>query len=594
MNKSVFSYLFLFVLLWLVGCGPAPVTPAATVEIAAASPIPTYTPTLSPSATPTSRPSASTDTAEETLIFRLTPVSSPTPTPRATATIIPTSTATRSNETSTPIPPPVWAEGITPLLTLDHGEAFWSPTSNEVLLAVCPPYRPNETDLPPNGTIYYAAAPEFTPLTPVFTDFYCPGMWSISAGVDITWSLDGQKVVFVGIDAKKYYGWWHLDSGPATIWLREGQRATVNTVVSEIQTIRIPSFGDWVNEETLLLSAYASGGTSSGLFLNIRTGEVSSDFYVHGYSFRPSPHYIGTGEGVDFSMTAMVVSIDLLWTSTEPAVTWDKFLRLSRPQINQLPIPNSTFLDWLPGTDTMLVRTWLITDPALCRQGQPCVEDNQLQWWDVAADQLQPFLPFGLNATLSPNGDTVAVTTTGPIEISSDGQPLQELPAPENTDSSHNYLLLVDRLSGRALLPSLPTAFSAQFSPDGQYLAFYTAQQLLLDGEGRPTGDTVPGSTKQLNILDLTSRQLLTTIPATSANHPQSFIWSPSSQKILMRDTSENLMVYDLQTRKLIPITVNGKNQISRASWSFDGQYLSFELYVDFETEKVVIIRAPE
>ena len=61
-----------------------------------------------------------------------------------------------------------------------------------------------------------------------------------------------------------------------------------------------------------------------------------------------------------------------------------------------------------------------------------------------------------------------------------------------------------------------------------------------------------------------------------------------------MRDVSENLMVYDLQTRKLIPITVNGKNQISRASWSFDGQYLSFELYVDFETGKVVIIRVPE
>lgn len=584
MNKNVFSYLFLFVLLWLVGCGPVPVTPTETVEIAAASPFPTYTPTLSPSATPTmtrTRSAAATPLVlEEDVLAKATAIPSATTTPTHPPTV-------------TPLPTPVWAEGITPLLTLNHGEASWSPTSNEVLLAVCPPYRPSEMELPPNGTIYYAAAPEFTTLTPIFTDFYCPGMWSISAGVDTTWSLDGQKVVFVGIDAKKYYGWWHLDSGPATIWLWEGQQTTVNTVVSEIQTIRIPSFGDWVNEETLLLSAYASGGTSSGLFLNIRTGEVSSDFYVHGYSFRPSPHYIGTGEGVDFSMTAMVVSIDLLWTSTEPSITWDKFLRLSRPQINQLPIPNSTFLDWLPGTDTMLVRTWLITDPELCRQGQPCVEDNQLQWWDVAADQLHPFLPFGLNATLSPTGDTIAVTTTGPIEISGDGQPLQELPAPENTDSS-TYLLLVDRVSGKALLPSLPTKYGEQFSPDGQYLAFYTTQQLLLDAEGRPTGDTVPGSTKQLNILDLTSRQLLTIIPATSANHPQSFIWSPDSQKILMRDVSENLMVYDLQTRKLIPITVNGKNQISRASWSFDGQYLSFELYVDFETGKVVIIRVPE
>ncbi|MBK9050351.1 MAG: PD40 domain-containing protein [Chloroflexi bacterium] len=225
-----------------------------------------------------------------------------------------------------------------------------------------------------------------------------------------------------------------------------------------------------------------------------------------------------------------------------------------------------------------------------------------MQWWDVAADQLQPFLPFGLDATLSPTGDTIAVTTAGPVEISGDGQPLQELPAPENTDSSNNYLLLVDRVSGKALLPSLPTRYDKQFSPDGQYLAFYTTRQLLLDAEGRPTGDTVPGSTKQLNILDLTtlqlldltSNQLLNAIPVAPDYYPLSFLWSPDSRKILLRDALANLMVYDLQTGKLIHITVNGENQIWRASWSFDGQYLSFELYVDFETEKVVIIRVPE
>ena len=584
MNKNVFSCLFVFVLLWLVGCGPVPVTPTETVEIAAASPIPTYTPTLSPSATPTM---TRTRNAAATLII-------------PSATPIPIPTATRSDGLPTPLPAPVWAEGITPLLTLDHGEASWSPTSNEVLLAVCPPYRPSEMELPPNGTIYYAAAPDFTAMTPVFTEFYCSGLLSIRTGVDVTWSQDGQKVVFVGVDPKNYYGWWHLDSGPATIWSWEREQATVNTVVAQIYTIRIPSFLDWVNEETILLSAYSSSGTYDGRLLNIRTGEVSSDFYVHGHSFRPSPHYVGTSGGIGFSMTAMAVSIDMLWTSSEP-ITWDKSLRLSRPQINQRPIPNSAFLGWLPGTDTMLVRTWLITDLELCRQGQPCVEANQLQWWDVAADQLQPFLPFGLNATLSPNGDTVAVTTTGPVEISADGQPLQELPAPENTDSSNNYLLLVDRVSGKALLPSLPTRYDKQFSPDGQYLAFYTTRQLLLDGEGRPTGDTVPGSTKQLNILDLTtlqlldltSNQLLNAIPVAPDYYPLSFLWSPDSRKILLRDALANLMVYDLQTGKLIHLTVNGENQIWQASWSFDGQYLSFELYVDFETEKVVIIRVP-
>lgn len=571
--------LALLVSVVLAGCA---VDEMVTREIAAASPIPTHTPTLSPSATPTT---TQTRSAAATII---TPSATPTPIP----------TATRSDGLPTSLPAPVWAEGITPLLTLDHGEASWSPTSNEVLLAVCPPYRPSEMELPPNGTIYYAAAPEFTPLTPIFTDFYCPGMLSISEGVDITWSQNGQKAIFVGVDPKNYYDLASLDWGPATIWSWQPGQTTVNTIISETHTVRVPSILTWVDEETLLLSSYASGGNYEGLLLNVRAGEVSSNFYAHGQgdAFRPSSRYIGTGEGIDFTVTVMAIAIDLLWSSPESYVSAydNEVLWLTRPQANQLPIPNSAFQDWLPGTDTMLVRTWLITDPELCLQDQPCVEANQLQWWDVAADQLQPFLPFGLNATLSPNGDTIAVTTAGPVEISTDGQPLQELPAPENTDSSNYYLLLVDRVSGRALLPSLPTRYDKQFSPDGQYLAFYTTQQLVVDAEGRPTGDALPGTTRQLNVLDLTNRQLLTAAPVSSDIYPLSFLWSPNSRKILFRDTSENLMVYDLQTRKLISITVNGKNQISRASWSFDGQYLSFELFIDFEEGKVVIIRVPE
>jgi hypothetical protein len=460
-------------------------------------------------------------------------------------------------------------------------------------------------ELPPNGTIYYAAAPEFTPLTPVFTDFYCPGLLSTSEGVDVTWSLDGQQAIFVGIDANNFSDWVQLDWGPATIWAWQRGQTTVNMVISEIDTFHIPRILTWINLDTLLLSTYAGGGnTYAAQLLNMQTGDVSAYLYGQGNYFSPASRYVGANTGAELYGTAMAVPIDLLWSSPESSVYEDEALLLTRPrpQINQRPIPNSTFLGWLPGTDTMLVRTWEVTDPELCFQGQPCAEANQLQWWDVATDQLQPFLPFGLNATLSPNGDTVAVTTAGPVEISGDGQPLQELPAPENTDSSNYYLLLVDRVSGRALLPSLPTRYYKQFSPDGQYLAFYTTQQLLLDAEGRPTGNTVPGSTKQLNILDLTtlqlldltSNQLLNAIPVAPDYYPLSFLWSPDSRKILLRDALANLMVYDLQTGKLIHITVNGENQIWQASWSFDGQYLSFELYVDFETEKVVIIRMPE
>lgn len=455
-------------------------------------------------------------------------------------------------------------------------------------------------ELPPNGTIYYAAAPDLTPLTPIFTDFYCPGMLSISDGVDITWSQDGQQAIFVGIDAKKDYDPASLDWGPATIWSWQRNTSEVITIVSATNTIRVPTFVTWASNNTVLFSDYASGGTYFGYLLNTVTGVISSEFATHGHgSFSidsVSVSYIGANTSYfgDIPVTVMVISIEDAWIPKQTDPLWGDLIHLNDPyaQINERPMPNSIFLDWLPGTDTMLVRTWLITDPELCLQGQPCVEANELQWWDVAADQLQPFLPFGLNATLSPNGDIIAVTTAGPVEITGDGQPLQELPAPESPDSS-NYLLLVDRVSNKALLPSLPTGYGEQFSPGGQYLAFYTTQQLLLDAEGRPTGGVLPEATKQLNILDLTSRQLLTAVPVSSDSYPLSFLWSPDSQKILFRDMLENLMIYDLQTRKLIPITVNGKNQISRASWSFDGQYLSFDLYIDFMEGKGVIIRVP-
>ncbi|MBK9050352.1 MAG: hypothetical protein IPL78_05345 [Chloroflexi bacterium] len=278
MNKSVFSYLFLFVLLWLVGCGPVPLTPTETVEIAAASPVPTSTHTLSPSATPIT---TQTRSAAATIT---TPSATPTPIP----------TATRSDGLPTPLPAPVWAEGITPLLTLDHGEASWSPTSNEVLLAVCPPYRPSEIELPPAGTIYYAAAPDFTPLTPVFTDFYCPGLLSTSEGVDVTWSPDGQQAVFVGIGANNFSDWVQLDWGPATIWAWQQGQTTANTVVSEIDTIRIPRILTWINRETLLLSTYASGGnTYAGQLLNIYTGVISAYLYGQGNYFSPTSRYVG-------------------------------------------------------------------------------------------------------------------------------------------------------------------------------------------------------------------------------------------------------------------------------------------------------------
>lgn len=594
MNKNVFPCLFVCVLLWLVGCGPAPVTPTATVEIAAATPIPTYTPALSPSATPTmtrTRNAAATIT---------TPSATPPPIP----------TTTRSDGLPPPLPAPVWAEGIAPLLTLDYGEASWSPTSNEVLLAVCPPYRPSEVELPPHGLIYYAAAPEFSPLPPVFTNFYCPGMLSVSEGVDITWSQNGQQTIFVGVDPKNYYDLASLDWGPATIWSWQPGQTTVNTIISETHTVRVPSILTWVDEETLLLSSYASGGSYEGGFLNVVNGKMSLYFAQWGQgnftSHAATTHYIAITSGDTYAIPTEVRAMPVAALWQPPLPDGPPFAMGSTsppfPPLNEGKIRHTLFQGWLPGTDTMLVRTWLITDTVLCLQEQPCVEDNKLQWWDVAADQLQPFLPFGLNATLSPNGDTIAVTTAGPVEISSDGQPLQELPAPENTDSSHYYLLLVDRVSGKALLPSLPTRYGEQFSPDGQYLAFYTTRQLLLDAEGRPTGNTVPGSTKQLNILDLTtlqlldltSNQLFNAIPVTPDYYPLSFLWSPDSRKILFRDVLANLKVYDLPTQKLIAITVNGKNQISRASWSFDGQYLSLELHVNFEEEKLVIIRVPE
>ena len=215
MNKNVFSYLFVFVLLWLVGCGPAPVTPTATVEIAAASPIPTRTPTLTPLPTFANTPQA-------------TPNPTLTRTPRPTRTLRPT--ATPEGQMRATMSDPVlsrqgqlayvaneilWLEtapGSNSFMTMDGyvTGVHWSEDGSKLLFGwnstpypVGGGYGPG---LPEDYRLYFVTTGEIWSLKEKI-----PGFLSLSAEVEIcsrheavndwassfmNWSPDGSKIVF--------------------------------------------------------------------------------------------------------------------------------------------------------------------------------------------------------------------------------------------------------------------------------------------------------------------------------------------------------------------------------------------------------------
>ncbi|HFQ93815.1 MAG TPA: hypothetical protein ENK32_07390, partial [Anaerolineae bacterium] len=384
-------------------------------------------------------------------------------------------------KTSTPtsLPNLIWSKNIEIAITLKNGSLTWSPKANEFLYAVCLP----EINQPAvSGIITFKSL--ITGNTSIVAqDFFCPG-----PGISVTWTPDGERFLFTGLSPEEA----NTDtiSETADIWLADmdGNNKILLTQ-EQISTRWSPHFSFWLDDDTFLYSGYGGGGHTSSALVNIETNGRSQLAIIHvcGLSGFSSQYLVGCGGIFTTSyISAMAIPLAEMWTvnfdlngTTIPAEEY--FLnnptpiylsRSSKSVTDSFEAFdfNSTFMDWLPETNQMLVLTWdegldLTTDAPVT---------TQLQLWDVPTNSLTLLVPDGVYGKFSPDGRFLAYFT------------------PDGDTFSLN---LLDRDTGErlfsrpALLNESEGAYYAplSFSPDGRYFTFYDTNTdlLIYNLEGR-------------------------------------------------------------------------------------------------------------
>jgi Tol biopolymer transport system component len=525
------------------------VTPTAAATTAV--PLPTYTPTLPATATNTAMATAAATPVSTPIgdIEAFYDVELPTLTPRPTRAPTLTPTAT---------PPLGWNAGIEVITTIGNGGVTWSPNRNEFLYNTCP-FIPSQE---PGASSSVFLVDITNPNNPkeLAGNLICPEF-----GLDMDWTPDGEQILFTGLtveEATAFDDMAFIQFG--NIWKvpRQGGTATVLVPHDQVHSYWAPSFQLWLDGETVLTNGYSSGGHWMGVLLDIVTGEQSTPVIVHtGDFYERSLGYISATSGNDsryqnFAFAASITDwyeADNPWGGAHINILSDEF--------------SSTFQDWLPGTAEMLVVTWAWED-SLIDTWAP----TQLQLWNVETDELQLLADDSFYGRYSQDGRLLVYLTGSPDAVAN--------------------LHLLDRQSGQIIFTT-PTWISfeqfsfnrdhAAFSPDDQYLTFYTDEPM----PAMTTAADSAGSSYYLNVLEIASGTILLSVPADNPFIHESH-WSPDGRRFLYEDEQKNWTVVDLPEGERLPLTVSSGYRLGDPQWSFDGRYLSFS--VDYDGGTAVLL----
>jgi hypothetical protein len=566
MNRlSLFSRFYWFLLLVpvLAACQPdnepfatvAVTRVTLTATVTTAVPPPTNTPTLP--ATATATPTA-VQTALAALPVRTIPanveafseIELPTLPPRPTQTPRPTLTPTPVTATPTATPPLEWNAGIEVITTIPESGVVWSPSRNEFLYNTC-----LDTSSPElKSTV--ASIFLVTISNPSHAEELAGNLICTAAGLNLAWTPDGQEILFTSLTVEEANALAEMGYIPfGNIWKvpRQGAVATVLVPYDQVHSYWAPSFQLWLDSETVLTNGYSSGGHWMGVLLNIVTGEQSAPVAIHaGNFYEQSVGYISATSGYDFRYQGFVFAASLDgWHEAVDPFGGSHINILSREF-------SSTFQDWLPGTAEMLVVTWAWED-SLIDAWAP----TQLQLWNVETDELQLLADNAFYGRYSQDGRFLMYLTGSPDEAN---------------------LHLVDRQSGQVTF-SAPNWISlerfhfdgdhAAFSPDDQYLTFYSSEPM----PAMTTAGESPGS-YYLNVLEIASGTILLSVPTHDPFIRESQ-WSPDGRRFLYEDEQQNWTLVDLPEGQRFSLTVSGGYRLYVPKWSFDGRYLSFSISHD-------------
>ncbi len=519
MTRCVWLLSIMILLLGVMGC------------TSVSSPTPTPTTTSAP---PTERP-LPTPSATATPLLERTAVASPTPSPVSTSTVIapPEPVATVQAETSPP--DVVWSENVAHIVSINDIFTFstpWSPVKNELVYRDCSPVSESRDLL--DDFVFLATAPLFegVGITPV--GFSCLG---ISV---FTWSPNGQEIFFGGTqdpratepyDSYATVDLWRLDkSGNATFTNLRGWYLNLH---------------GWLGDEIVLYSIY-SGGMARYLMLHdLRTDQQVATTWL----YNPTVHAIGADFAIveygnpEFFNSVAIFSVEPVHNE-QGELTDDlgsHSLSLSEDGTISFPSPNfsSSYSDWLPGKNQILVETWN-KEINILESDLQHEKVMDLQLWDVAANTLEMVKEGAFLGDYSPDRSHLAYVS------SNETGPRIQLTISDTQELLFSAPVYLAQPSYGSLL-----SFHA-FSPNGRYFTFFTPET-------------------DLAIYDLETGEMLPSLTAV----PALPIWSPDSARFVYTDPTLGLSIYDTRNNTTFPLAESGGERLSNPQWSFDGAYLS-------------------
>ncbi len=495
----------------------------------------------------------------------------PAPTETAVSTILPTPVLTATPTPTpepTPYPPLIWADDLSPI-NLGTYLTEWSPTSNELLLDNC---------LSRSSTkeILRADPPDFIPTAINSQDVACTLVNDVAI-----WTPDGAQIIFSGMGPDGNAP--HLVS----VWIMEKDSSNPRAIEPEGYRGKYLELLGWIAPDTLAYEKYTGGGSNVCTLLNINSGQIVGSAFVPGGFFDLTPGYLA---GTFFVMPREFVIA--MYLKPDPERNPSYMYQEGRDYVNKLPMDifgdssfyYAFFRGWRSSNPEMLVR--YINQEG---EGDAYRQITRLALWDLESDSVSILADGGVDGQFSPDGSLFAYLTLGSPWLDENNRPLTDKYEPISLDGQY-HLNLLDMTTG-VVSYSVPI-FEGQivyedghegnpswsgpsFSPDGQYLVYFSPAD-----EGKAV----------LNVLDLASLQVVYSIPADAFFA----IWSPDSSRFIYRDRQMNLVLLEMDTFSVTPLTLSGAQRIHFIDWSFDGQYISMLLGENLSTRDAIILKMPE
>lgn len=502
----------------------------------------------SATATPTQLTETATPVASQTPPSTATPVASYTPRPTVTP-----------KPTATPFPNLVWSGEFTAVAAFDSQAVAWSPVKNELLFNSCD-FRLDAEENPPS-IIFHASAPGFNPLDITPPGYECGYLTTIS------WNPNGSRIVLVGGNSDESYllfQHWVMNSIDFF-----GRKLNVN----------LSNPLGWMDNDTLAFIDRCGTGCSYVSIVDMHTEQPLARGSLGGSFEEPIANYIGATFGVGTNhLTAAFMSLEeqedyIPGYESGPHVGY-----LQHGETNEDPYQNSynsSFQDWLPESNKMLVmvgKGGVVPDWEEFYYQPP---SSDLQLWDVKTDELTLLVPDGLYGRFSPNGHYLASIIPG-----KSGPTMQVWQDPFDAILLEAPTLAVGEWSGIA------PVFS--FSPNNQYLAFFTTAESLLPAGSFKRSAQSPNET-YLAVLDLAHNNIVWSqlVPIND------LFWSPDGTHLLYRANDANLTLLDVENGRTHPLTLDGGQLITDPQWSYDGRYLSVSVCRDNCVVETAVLTFP-